>query len=635
MAKSGLSFDRYLQRLTIRGCQVLCSLFLLFSLSGALEAVNAQTLVWPFRDGCHDGYDIRLRFFDLDNDLVWPSSTHVYILRGTTQTYRLNCTPRAKVCYGAEDRTTNPAGYWGVGIDNDEECEDCCYRCPISGVSQVGTDVLTCDDGGNDAFGSRTRLSEASGRVSGSNDGASKESGEPNHADYRGGASVWWTWTAPATGTVTFNTRGSDFDTLLAVYTGSSVSRLTEIDSNDDAYGYGRQSEVSFRAVEGRTYHIAVDGYGGATGDVVLNWEGPGGGNGGGSGNNDAFASRIRLSGASGQAEGSNDGASKESGEPNHAGSRGGASVWWTWTAPATGTATFDTRGSDFDTLLAVYTGSRVNRLTKVAADDDTHGRQSEVSFRAVEGRTYHVAVDGYGGATGDVVLNWQGPGDAGIQPPPDPGIPGDPSDGLCISGETITHSLPDGHVAVGHRITRIAVPNVSGLTPGEYGNRNSNGDQHGRWLNVRSSGNVWVTYYDNGTRLASCDFDSEGNPYHYVTHYSNGKYEGVRYWFSSDGSWEFYTYRAGTKHGPSGGYDSEGNLRRYFTHYSNGKYEGVRYWFSSDGSWEFYTHRAGTKHGPYGSYNSRGQKHGSFGSYTNGNRNPGEIDYNNGEPAE
>jgi hypothetical protein len=109
---------------------------------------------------------------------------------------------------------------------------------------------------------------------------------------------------------------------------------------------------------------------------------------------------------------GTNVGATKESGEPNHAGNVGGASVWWTWTAPITGSATVSTDGSDFDTLLGVYTGSSVNNLTPVASnDDDQTGNQSTVTFNAVMNTTYYVAVDGYFGPshglhTGHIVLN-------------------------------------------------------------------------------------------------------------------------------------------------------------------------------------------------------------------------------------
>ena len=158
-------------------------------------------------------------------------------------------------------------------------------------------------------------------------------------------------------------------------------------------------------------YYIAVDGYGGATGAIVLNWQSVGGGPPPPPppGDGDVFADAIQISGASGAASGSNVGASKESGEPAHAGNRGGASVWWRWAASATGETTFDTRGSSFDTLLAVYTGASVGSLTRVASNDDIGGGvlQSQVTFTARQGQVYYIAVDGYGGATGTIVLNW------------------------------------------------------------------------------------------------------------------------------------------------------------------------------------------------------------------------------------
>ena len=122
---------------------------------------------------------------------------------------------------------------------------------------------------------------------------------------------------------------------------------------------------------------------------------------------NDNFANASSITGLSGQTTGSNIGATKESGEPSHAGNAGGASVWWYWTASASGQTTLDTFGSNFDTLLAVYTGSSVNILTQVASNDDSGGLQSQVTFTSVSGTTYYIAVDGYAGHTGNIILNW------------------------------------------------------------------------------------------------------------------------------------------------------------------------------------------------------------------------------------
>ena len=63
-----------------------------------------------------------------------------------------------------------------------------------------------------------------------------------------------------------FDTTNSGFDTLLAVYTGTSVGKLKVIANNDDANG-GTTSMLSpFNVVKGTTYYIAVDGKNTGTG---------------------------------------------------------------------------------------------------------------------------------------------------------------------------------------------------------------------------------------------------------------------------------------------------------------------------------------------------------------------------------
>src|SRR5207344_510028 len=77
------------------------------------------------------------------------------------------------------------------------------------------------------------------------------------------------------------------------------------------------------------------------------------------------------------------------------------------WTAADEGTATIDTFGSDFDTMLAVYRGSSLHQLELVAENDDAEGLQSRVRFPVKEGDEYRIAVDGYGGGVGLIELNW------------------------------------------------------------------------------------------------------------------------------------------------------------------------------------------------------------------------------------
>ena len=124
--------------------------------------------------------------------------------------------------------------------------------------------------------------------------------------------------------------------------------------------------------------------------------------------NVDAFASRFRLTSSSGTIVGNNGSASREPGEPFHAGKPGGRSLWYSWVAPAHGIATLATRGSAFDTLLAVYTNLTVSGTNLVASDDDQGGfLTSAVAFNVEAGREYQIALDGYAGASGRVVLSW------------------------------------------------------------------------------------------------------------------------------------------------------------------------------------------------------------------------------------
>jgi hypothetical protein len=241
---------------------------------------------------------------------------------------------------------------------------------------------------------------------SGSNVGANKETGEPEHGGDPGGASVWYSWTAPSTGQFSVDTCIASFDTLIGVYTGTSVGALTPVAGNDQSGGplcpETDQSETVINAIAGTTYRIAVDGWSDSgaqlpdQGSFVLRIQSavpPA---------NDDFAGAAPLQDLGNSvfgAHGSNAYASLEPGEPDHAGEPGGGSVWYRWTAPVRGTATVRTCNNTFDTLLAAYLGDSVGALAAVGGSDDggfcagTGG--SEFSFPAIQGQTYSVAVDG------------------------------------------------------------------------------------------------------------------------------------------------------------------------------------------------------------------------------------------------
>jgi len=129
----------------------------------------------------------------------------------------------------------------------------------------------------NDNFANAIQLIGTVVSVTGINLYATGEAGEPDHADpldtldaslYRN--SVWWTWTAPQDGPVHLDTIGSSINTTLGVYTGSSVNTLTPIIKSDLDGGGSGSEKVTFNAVAGQTYRIAVDGSYAAAGDIKL-----------------------------------------------------------------------------------------------------------------------------------------------------------------------------------------------------------------------------------------------------------------------------------------------------------------------------------------------------------------------------
>jgi len=255
----------------------------------------------------------------------------------------------------------------------------------------------------NDSFATATVVTATPFSTSQFNDCAAKEVGEPNHAGNVGGHSVWFDWTPTSNHTAVVTTRRSNFDTTLAVYTGGNVNGVSLVASNDDISTNIPQSSVTFSAVAETTYHIAVDGTGPAAGTVVINVNPP---------SNDNFASNQLIAGPSGSVDGNNIGASKEASETAHATDVGGCSVWYRWVAPQSGFVDFNTAGSSFDTILAIYTNSVMTSSNLAVAfnDDDAEGgglQTSRTWFYALANTNYYIAIDGFGADVGEVKLNW------------------------------------------------------------------------------------------------------------------------------------------------------------------------------------------------------------------------------------
>ncbi len=285
-------------------------------------------------------------------------------------------------------------------------------RLTIGGVSDdfdVTTKASGVPGAASDEFSETVSiiLTDNQAQLASVNNTATKEIGEPDHAGNSGGHSVWWQWTAPANGTVNLDTIGSTFDTVLAVYTGTSVASLTAIAADDDNGG-NNTSALSFPAVDGTTYYFAVDGYGGQIGSIALNLAFAPAEN-----DNDQFSDAITLEGDSGTVTGSNIDASKESGEPRHGDVNGGASVWYYFTPTRTGTLALEFTYSGDGVVLpaiAVYVGSTVDQLTIVSSNGYGGGwmnGSAVAPFTAEAGVRYAIAVDEVFGKPIDFTLDW------------------------------------------------------------------------------------------------------------------------------------------------------------------------------------------------------------------------------------
>lgn len=136
---------------------------------------------------------------------------------------------------------------------------------------------------------------------------------------------------------------------------------------------------------------------------------------------NDDFESAQEVSGQNAGAEGTTADGTRQSGEPDHYVTNppdsdlwaGDHTVWYRWTAPNTGPTSIDTCVGEIDSILAVYTGSALDALTRVtdnnndAACEEANVWGSRVSFEAVGGTSYFIAVGDAGGAReGPFALN-------------------------------------------------------------------------------------------------------------------------------------------------------------------------------------------------------------------------------------
>jgi hypothetical protein len=212
---------------------------------------------------------------------------------------------------------------------------------------------------------------------------------------------VWYSFTAPCSGTLRIDTCGSwaatpAFDTVVSVY---SSCGGTVLDCQDDNTGCGlRDTIINLPVTAGTNYKIRVAGYNGSTGNFNLNLSMP-------APANNACANAIVV--GNGTTPFGTCGATTDG--PNEPGACNFFSythidndVWYRYTATCTGTVDIALCDANYDSKIAVYGGSCPTGSGQLlVCNDDSCGLRSQVSFHAVQGQQYRIRIGGYNGARG------------------------------------------------------------------------------------------------------------------------------------------------------------------------------------------------------------------------------------------
>lgn len=236
-----------------------------------------------------------------------------------------------------------------------------------------------------------------------------------------GSSSVWYKFTAPTSGIVNIDTHGSDYDTMLGVWTGARGA-LQSVACHDDTNGSDRTSQVVAALTSGTTYYVEVVDYrvagasSNAKPDIASPDEASGASAAASVGTltlhldftpttvppNDDFSQATSITTETFTANVNTLAATHAQDDPAFpcatTGARpGSASVWYKFVPPQNGKISVNTTGSSYDTLLGVWTGAR-GALSNVACDDDSGGNLTSAlsAVPLAAGRTYYIEAASY-----------------------------------------------------------------------------------------------------------------------------------------------------------------------------------------------------------------------------------------------
>jgi len=268
----------------------------------------------------------------------------------------------------------------------------------------------------NDAFANARPVNALPAVISGNDADATKQAQDPASLCTNSEKTTWYRLTLPNTSYVLVDAHGSQHETGVSIWTGTSLSTLSEV-----ACSYGSEGEpggryfgrVTFKATGGVRYYIRLNATfeqttapGGVTKLSIRKVTPPA---------NDNAQNATRISSLPFQVTVSNVKATTQPGEMRTGPCfNAEATVWYKVRPSSTMTLRADTLASSFDTVLGVLEdGPALSGMSYIGCDDDTSSAgvgvtQSSVTWHAEAGRTYWIQAGGYDNETGSIHLSVQ-----------------------------------------------------------------------------------------------------------------------------------------------------------------------------------------------------------------------------------
>jgi hypothetical protein len=284
--------------------------------------------------------------------------------------------------------------YFGraIAISNDQLAVGDPYQSPVDHPDRGNVNVFTLLDLDADDCATAPAIRDGFS-YDGCTDGALASGSGPSCGSSASSADAFFSFTPTCTGTYSFDTEGSGFDTVLSIHSSCPANAANSLACNDDINGsLNRASRVTLALQADQTYYLRIAGYQGATGTFWISAEstiGPPA--------NDTCAAATPV--GIGSTSASTCGATSEVGTYT-ACTYGYSDTWYSFVAPSTGTMTASVCSSNFDPTLDVWQGNCAHTTAAPAACSDDacgfYGPRVEMPVQA--GATYLLRLGSFAG---------------------------------------------------------------------------------------------------------------------------------------------------------------------------------------------------------------------------------------------